>query len=86
MKEVYRIDADGYYVEPVNVQGETPADCVEVAPPNMLFNPRFVEGEWVQGMTQEEIEELKIVPLSPFEEMKKQQTDLVYELMMKGLL
>lgn len=88
MRQVYKIDAEGYYVEPVIVDDGTPTDCVEEAPPAGLFRPKLIDGEWVEGMAPEEIDKLlnTPIPLSEVELLKKQQTDLVFELMMKGVL
>ncbi|AMA74010.1 hypothetical protein ACH33_14965 [Aneurinibacillus sp. XH2] len=42
------------------------ADIMEIAPPEGLFRPRWVEGEWTEGLSQQEIDELtKPKPLTP---------------------
>jgi hypothetical protein len=61
MKQVYRIDADGYYVEPV-ITDETPSDCIEVQPPQGLYRGKWTGSEWIEGMTQEEIDGFKNQP------------------------
>jgi hypothetical protein len=38
MKQVFKIDSNGFYVEPVILQDndKTPMDCVETMPPSLL--------------------------------------------------
>lgn len=57
MKQVFRIDSNGYYVEDVILEDyETiPSDCVEVVPPTGLYKAQFVNGAWVEGKSQSDI-------------------------------
>lgn len=64
MKQVYKIDSEGYYIKPLLVEN-TPSNCVEVAPPNGLYKARYVEGQWVEGLSQSEVDSLKNVPQQP---------------------
>jgi hypothetical protein len=68
--EVYRISQEGFYIEPVilNNGEETPDDCVESKPPN-FYKAKWDNG-WIEGMSAEEIQEIKNRPLekSPLEE------------------
>ncbi|BAD63883.1 hypothetical protein ABC1345 [Shouchella clausii KSM-K16] len=75
MRQFYRIDDDGYYIEPIvleaveNPKGDTYTDpdtgLKYELPPNTVIDPfpsdqfrsRFVDGEWIEGATPEEIEE-----------------------------
>lgn len=59
-REVYRIDKDGYYTEPVNLDeyDDIPIDCIPVKPPN-LFRVRWADGKWVQGISDEEVEKIE---------------------------
>lgn len=61
MKQVYRIDADGYYVEPV-IADETPSDCIEIQPPQGLYRAKWTGSEWIEDMAQEEIDRFKNQP------------------------
>lgn len=88
MREVYRLDAEGFYKEPVHLKdGEgLPNDCVEDAPDSSLYKAKRVNGRWENGLTPEEILSLEVVQPSEMEVLKKQQADLVFELMLKGVL
>lgn len=62
MKLVFKIDTDGFLIEPVLLRnGETmPEDCVAIEPPhggyiiNGKSTMRFVDGEWFDTVTPEE--------------------------------
>lgn len=51
---VYRIDENGYYVEPMEATDETTLtdDLVTIAPPNGLYRAKWTGTEWVEDMTQ----------------------------------
>jgi hypothetical protein len=76
MKQVFKIDSNGLYVEPVILQDneKTPMDCVETMPPS-LFKAKFLDGTWVEGATAKEITDIKNVPqpVSELDELKKNQ-------------
>jgi hypothetical protein len=65
MRQVFKIDDDGFYVEPVivysneNGEYEIPSDCIEIPVPEGLYKPKWNGSEWVEGLSQEEIEALK---------------------------
>lgn len=90
LKQVYKIDSNGFYIEPVIIQDNEPipSNCVEEMPIKGLYKPKQENGKWVEGLTLEEIEAVKNQPQPPneIEQLKKQQADLVFELMMKGVL
>jgi hypothetical protein len=83
MRQFYRIDDDGYYIEPIvldaveNPKGDTytdpdtglkyelPPNTVIDSFPDGLFRPRFLDGEWSEGATEEEIEEWTRPPERP---------------------
>lgn len=51
MKQVYRIDENGFYVEPVVLFGKDepiPADCVEIMPPS-FYKAKWVDHEWIEA-------------------------------------
>jgi hypothetical protein len=60
MKQVYRINELGEYVEPVILSEgqEVPSDCVEVIPIEGLFKANWDGLAWVEGLSQTEIETL----------------------------
>jgi hypothetical protein len=88
MKQAFSFDKNGNYIEPINLEdGETiPEDCTFSRPPDGLYNPKFVNGEWV-GTTRE-VYEANLPPSQPseIEILKKQQADLVFTLMLNGVI
>jgi hypothetical protein len=77
MKRVFKIDSDGFYLEPVILQDndKTPIDCVEIEPTGSFIKGKFTNGVWEETATQQEIADLKNVPqpVSELEELKKNQ-------------
>lgn len=69
MRKVIRIDEQGLFLEDVILQDHEPAPeyCVEVEVPEGLYLPRFVNGQWVEGLTPEEIEDIVNQPIPPNE-------------------
>jgi hypothetical protein len=49
MKQVYKIDIDGYYLEPVIIGDEEklPDDCVYEQPPS-FYKAKWQYGEWLE--------------------------------------
>jgi hypothetical protein len=84
MREVYRYDENGFYVEPVILKdGENiQANCTEIKPNGSFFKGKFENGQWIESLTQTEIDEIKNTPqpLSETDELKKNQ-----ELMQQAL-
>lgn len=60
MKDVYLIDADGFYIgiRSVPVEEPTPENCVEVVPTQNvgIYKHKWTGSEWVEGATASEIE------------------------------
>jgi hypothetical protein len=83
MKQVVRIDSDGFYVEPVILEDndKVPSDCVESVPPS-LYKARYVDGAWGEGASQVEIDALTSAPqpITELETLKRNQ-----ELMQQAL-
>ena len=77
MKRVFKIDSDGFYLEPVILQDndKIPLNCVEIEPTGSFIKGKFLDGAWVEGATAKEITDLKNVPqpVSELEEIKKNQ-------------
>lgn len=71
--QVHRVDKDGFYVEPCLItnsieekEAEQDKYIIEVDPSEGLYKPRWLNGEWVEGLTPEEIEEIKkTIPQEP---------------------
>jgi hypothetical protein len=76
MKQVVRIDSAGFYVEPVILEDndKVPSDCVESVPPS-LYKAKYVDGSWVEGASQAEIDALTSTPqpVSELEQLKRNQ-------------
>lgn len=66
MKKVLRIDIEGFFLEDIILEDDddiTPSDCVEIECPEGFYRPRWDGQRWIEGLTQEEIEELKKQPI-----------------------
>jgi hypothetical protein len=88
----YMYDKDGYFIS-IEVEKEYIPEGVsytEVPIPDVghirsKFNPETKE--WEDGATPEYIESIKYIPPeSDMDKLKKQQADLMFELMMKGVI
>lgn len=57
MKQVFKFDADGYYLEPVILDDNEaiPADCTDVQPQDGLYKGQFVNNAWVEASLQADI-------------------------------
>lgn len=73
-KQVYEVDSDGFLIEIYvadvdgdgNIQDEDKKNCISVDPPHGLYKPKWSGSEWIEGATQEEIDELtKQQPVLP---------------------
>lgn len=86
MRQVFKIDSSGFYIEPVILNDEsTPSNCVEVVPPQGLYKLKWNGSSWVEGATQDEINAAKNPP-PIVDETKKQLADLTLTLMMNGVI
>ena len=65
--KVYKIDENNCYVEAVIVDEEIPVNCVEMQPPNGLYRAKWTGVEWIEDMSQAEIDELNNQPQEPTE-------------------
>jgi len=61
MKKVLKIDSNGYFLEDVLLEDTeiTPLDCTEVVCAEGFYKPRLVGCEWVEGLTQPEMDTIK---------------------------
>jgi hypothetical protein len=75
LKQVYKIDNVGFYIEPVIIEGEEQEGLISFPIPEGLYKPKWNGEEWEEGLTQEEIEELKSTPTHPTSEEKIQQLE-----------
>ena len=81
-KQVYEVDSEGYlkniHVSKIDEQ----LDYIIVDPPNGLFSPKWTGTEWIEGMSQEEIDTIKNgpKPLSEIEKLRIEQAQANAEL------
>lgn len=77
MKTVYRIDKNGFYLEPLEIlEGEPiPPDCIEKIPTQGrgFYKHKWDGVDWVEGLPLSEIDQLKVIPLDPIDEIKRKQ-------------
>lgn len=75
-KEVFEIDENGYIVEKYAIEfdeegnplEELAENIITVSPPNGLYRAKWNGTEWIEDMTQEEIDELNNQPSLPTQE------------------
>lgn len=82
-KQVYRINENGFYIEPVIVNDidDIPIDCIDVDIPQGLYRAKWTGTEWVEDMTQEEIDELNNIARPPtIEEQLAKKDEQILEL------
>jgi hypothetical protein len=67
MRKVLRIDSNGFYIEDVILQDGkvTPTDCIEIICPDGFYKPKWNGTEWIEGLTQAEIDAIKNVVMPP---------------------
>lgn len=61
LRKVHEIDENGYYVRDVILDDEegvqeTPPNCIDIIMTDGLFKARFIEGQWVNGISNEEVD------------------------------
>lgn len=59
-KHVYEINEEGYFVRDVLIREdeEVPENYIETLLPQGMFSPKWEGGQWVHGITEEEIDKL----------------------------
>lgn len=64
MKKIIRIDETGLFIEDVLIKEDEliPTDCIEIYCPNGFYLPKWNGTEWVEGLTQDEIDALNNQP------------------------
>lgn len=92
MMQVYKYDENYIYESPVVLEDDSPIpdNCTIIAPSDGLYIPKFnpKTKKWIESASKEYIDSLKpLVPEpSEAEKVKKQLSDLTYQLMMDGVL
>lgn len=68
-KEVLKIDENGFYIEPVLVvigsNNPIPEGCIETPCTDSFHKPRWNGTQWIEGLTQSEIDAIKNITLEP---------------------
>lgn len=61
MRKVLKIDKNGLFIEDVliEVDEQTPADCIEIECPQGFYRPKWDGKSWVEGLTKAEIDAIK---------------------------
>jgi hypothetical protein len=64
MKQVYVYDSDGFFVGVALIEDDAtlPPNCTEKKPQDGLFKAKFVNGEWVETKSQDEIDSILNAP------------------------
>lgn len=74
-KQVYEIDENGYikeiyvknFKEGDNFVNDYPNNIIVIDPQNGLYRARWINGTWIEDMTQQEIDALNNQPVDPSE-------------------
>ncbi len=84
MKKVLKINEDGFFIEDVVLEDEEsiPEGCIEVECPQGFYKPRWDGSMWIEGLTQEEIEELKKIGTTPHQPSLEERLAALETLMM----
>ena len=92
-KQVYEIDKDGFiketYVAEVDDNGiiieEDKVGFISINPPNGLYKAKWTGTEWIEGATQEEIDEItKVEPQPPNQEERIKELETIVNLLLMG--
>lgn len=83
MKFVRKIDENGYFIEDAFVE-EITEFTIEIPCPQGLYKPKWNGNEWVEGLTQEEIEAIKNQPTEQPLDIKNR-ADIDYMSIMLGV-
>ena len=88
MKRVIVLDENGFYLRDALVKDKYPDYYTEIVPPTHeqgFFRAKWTGIEWIEGATQEEIDELtKTEPSSPTTEQRIAELESVVNLIILG--
>jgi len=93
MKQVYKYDAQGIFIEPVllypNEDGsyDIPENTTEKPLPIPNYKPKFINGDWMETIPETELDELKKPPIvypTEIETLGQQMTEREIEAMEQG--
>ncbi|MDW0112201.1 hypothetical protein QT711_03325 [Sporosarcina saromensis] len=69
--QFYKIDDDGFFLEPVVFDykkvGELPLNLISKPIPEGFYRPKWTGTEWIEGLTESEIDAIKNRPQEPSE-------------------
>lgn len=85
----YEIDENGYIVANYNVNGDVniPEGCITVQLPQPLpfRKPKWNSHEWIEGATQEEIDEMtKVEPSPPTQDERIAELEQIINMILMG--
>ena len=90
MREVYRYDTNGFYVEPVILEEgqENPENTTNVRPQDGLFQAKWDGLKWLENLLPDEIQRRLAEKGEPddIEALQQQMADLSFQLMMNGVI
>jgi hypothetical protein len=75
MKQAYKYDAEGKYIEPVMLEEDEslPANCTDIPLPQPNWKPVFINGKWMETATEEEKNPPIIAEATPLEKLQQEQ-------------
>lgn len=88
----YKYDQNGAWIPGKEIEAqssnELPVNFTTIPLPQPCWKPYFLNGKWVEKITQDELKALPSVESRPseLEVLKKQQADLIFTLMMNGVI
>lgn len=86
-KQVYEIDEYGFIAEIYvkEFDDELVENFIDVSPPNGLYRAKWNGFEWVEDMSQEEIDSINNIPKPPSQEDRlKAVEDTILQILMEG--
>ncbi len=91
MRELYRYDDNGIYVEPVILtddSAENPPNTTDVRPEDGMFQAKWDGLKWLENLLPDEIQRRLADKGTPddIESLQKQMADLSFQLMMNGVI
>ena len=83
-KEVYEIDNNGFIKERYVISESEQTEFIKVSVPQGLYRPRWTGKEWIEDMTQEEIDEINNQSQIPTQEERINMLENMILMIMEG--
>lgn len=84
MKQVFKIDNEGFYVEPVIIEDGELEGCISTPIPDGLFKAKWNGQEWLESMSQEEIDAIRNKPSGLSENERITELESVVNMLLLG--